>query len=82
MASGGFLFRLFKLDAAARAVHAAHGVDEKDQDAPEGDELEAPLGQRVVARGLATADRADLTAARSRPDRDLQNLLPVCLMTN
>ena len=44
--------------AAARAGHAAHGVEEDHGDVPQGHEVEAPDRQRVVARGRAPALRA------------------------
>ena len=46
------------LDAAARAGHAAHRVEEDHRDVPQGHEVEAPRRQRVVARGRAPAVRA------------------------
>ena len=60
--------------AAARAGHAAHGVEEDHGDVPQGHEVEAPDRLRVVARGPAPALRARRAGpgAGTYPDLDAQ----------
>jgi hypothetical protein len=48
--------------AAATAVHTSHGVQKEDEELPERNELEAPLGELIV-----TGSR--LMAARTYSDR-------------
>jgi len=43
----------------AVAVHAAHGVEEEDQESPQEDELKAPLTELVVTGRRLMAARAD-----------------------
>ena len=61
--------------AAARAGHAAHGVEEDHGDVPQGYEVEAPDRQRVVTRGPAPALRALCASPGAGPYPDL-NALP------
>ena len=60
--------------AAARAGHAAHGVEEDHGDVPQGHEVEAPDRLRVVARGRPPALRAPRVGpgAGTYPDLDAQ----------
>ena len=44
---------------AAVAIDTPHGVQEKDEESPQGDELKAPLGELVVARRRLMAARTD-----------------------
>jgi hypothetical protein len=48
---------------AAAAIDAPHGVEQKDQKSPEGNELESPLGELVVTRCRLMAAQTD----RRRP---------------
>ena len=57
--------------AAARAGHAAHGVEEDHGDVPQGHEVEAPDRLRVVARGPAPALRAPRAGPGAGPYPDL-----------
>ena len=41
---------LLHLDATASAMDTPHPVQKENQDSPEGDELEAPLGQTIGTR--------------------------------
>ena len=43
--------------ATVAALDAPHTVQEENQSSPEGDELEAPLGKLIVARGRLVAPR-------------------------
>ena len=60
------------LDAAARAVDAAHGVAEDDGDLPERHEVEAAWRQNVVAGRGAPALRAPGPGPDAGPDADLE----------
>jgi hypothetical protein len=57
--------------ATAAAVDAPHGVEQEDEESPQGNELKAPLRELVVAsRGLMAA-RADSGRALARSHGDL-----------
>jgi hypothetical protein len=57
---------------AARALHSLPGIDEEDGQAPQGDELEAPGGQRVVAGAGSLTPRAPRLAIGAAMQLDLQ----------
>jgi hypothetical protein len=59
----------------AATVDSAHGVQKEDGEPPQGDELEAPLGEFIVARRELMAARADRGGSLARPHRDLDTLL-------
>ena len=62
-------------DAAAAAIDAPHGVQQKDQKSPERNELETPLGELIVTgRGLMAA-RANRRRTLARTHGDLDALL-------
>ena len=63
--------------AAARAVDAAHRVEEDHGDVPQGHEVEAPDRLRVVARGPAPALRARRAGPGARPHPNLEGQLRV-----
>src|SRR6516162_8723663 len=46
-------------DATGPAVHPSHAVEQKHQEAPQGDEFELPLCQMVIAGGRLMAARAN-----------------------
>jgi len=54
--------------ATTAALDAPHAVQEENQDPPEGDELEAPLGKMIVTRRRLVARRADRRRSGPRPD--------------
>jgi hypothetical protein len=56
------------------AIDTAHRVKEKDQKAPERDELESPFGQLIVTGGGAMTARADCHRSLARVDGDLDAL--------
>jgi hypothetical protein len=61
--------------AAAAAIDTSHGVQQEDEESPKGDELEAPLGELIVAgRGLMAA-RALGGGTLARPHGDLNALV-------
>ena len=61
--------------AAATAIDASHGVQQEDKESPKGDELEAPLGELIVARRGLVAARADGGGTFARPHGDLNALV-------
>ncbi|BCR04006.1 hypothetical protein DESUT3_10750 [Desulfuromonas versatilis] len=61
------------LHAAARAIDPAHGIDEKDGDAPQRKELKTSGRHRVVAGGASPATRADRPAAVPGPNIDIKD---------
>jgi hypothetical protein len=61
--------------ATVAALDAPHTVQEENQSSPEGDELEAPLGKLIVARGRLVAPRADRHRSGPRPDVHFDALL-------
>jgi len=62
---------LFDEDSALRAIDPSHAIHQKDQIAPEGDELKPPRRARLVVagRGLMTP-RANGSGSFPRTDRD------------
>jgi len=67
----------FDHDSALLAIDPSHAIDQKDQIAPESDELKPPRRVRLVVagRGLMTP-RANGSGSFPRPDRD-EDSLPV-----
>jgi hypothetical protein len=59
-------------DTAGFAVDAAHAVEEKDQIAPDGNELELPIREVVVTGGWPVTARTDGWGTYSGADADLQ----------
>jgi hypothetical protein len=55
-------------DLAGFAVDPPHGIEEKDQETPHGDELKTTLGQMVVTGSRELTARADRLGARPGPD--------------
>ena len=66
----------FYLHAAALAVDPALGIDKKDRDAPERDELELSGFEGVIAGPAAAAARTDRTAVGTRSYLDDECRLP------
>jgi len=60
---------------AAAAVDAAHGVEEKDKESPQGDELETPLPELIVTGRRQMAARADCDGTLARSYGHLDALL-------
>ena len=61
--------------AAAAAIDTSHGVQQEDEESPNGDELETPLRELIVAgRGLM-APRADGGGTLARSHEDLYALV-------
>ena len=60
---------------AAAAIDAPHGVQQEDQKSPERDELEAPLGELIVAGRRLMAARTDRRRTLARPHGDLDALV-------
>jgi hypothetical protein len=58
--------------AAGSAVDAPHAIEEKNQVAPDWNELELPLGEMVVTGGRAVTARTDRSGTDSGPDADFQ----------
>ena len=67
--------RALDLHLAMETIHAAHGADEVDQNAPKGNDLKTPHGQRAVVRRMASATRTEQLAFPARLDRDGQSRL-------
>ncbi len=65
IAPGNFLHHH---DAAVSAMDAPHRVQKENQNSPEGNEFEAPLGKMVVTRRRLVATRADRRRALPRPN--------------
>ena len=61
--------------AAAAAIDAPHGVQQEDEESPQGNELEAPLGELVVAGRRLMAARADRGRTLARPHGDFDALV-------
>jgi hypothetical protein len=61
--------------AALAAVHPPPAVQQENQKAPKGDELEAPLGQMIVTRRRLVAPRTDCRRALSRTHVHFDGLL-------
>jgi hypothetical protein len=59
---------------AAAAVYAPHGVEEEDEEAPEGNELETPLGELIVTGCRPVAARAKCRRSLARAYGDLDAL--------
>lgn len=58
---------LFDDDAALTALDTAHTVQQEDQKTPEGNELEAPDSELIVARRRLVTPGADGLGAGTRP---------------
>jgi hypothetical protein len=65
IAPGNFLDH----DATVPAINASHAVEQENQKTPQGDELEAALGEMIVSRRRSVAPGAD--SCRSLPRSDL-----------
>jgi hypothetical protein len=50
---------------AAAALDAPHGIQQKDQQAPDRNELETPLGELIVSGGGLMAARTNCLGARA-----------------
>ena len=61
--------------AATTAIDAPHGVEQKDEKSPQGDELKAPFGKLIVAGRRLMAARADRRRALARPHGDFDALV-------
>jgi hypothetical protein len=59
-------------DATGFAVEAAHAVEDKTRYPPDRNELELPIREVVVNRGLPVTARTDRWGTRSGEDSDLQ----------
>ena len=57
------------------AIDAPHGVEQEDQKAPEGNELEAAFGQLVVSRGRLMAAGTDGPGPFTRAHGDFDALV-------
>jgi hypothetical protein len=53
-----------------RQGEAPHGVQEEDQEAPERDEFETPLGELIVTGGRLVATGTDRRGTFARADSD------------
>ena len=62
------------LDPATHALDPPHAVQQDDSEAPDRDELEAPLGQMVVTAGRCLAPRAASLRALPGFDIDLDGM--------
>jgi len=60
---------------AAGTIDTPHGVQQKDQKAPEGNELETALGELVVSRSRLLAAGADGPGSLARTDRDFDTFV-------
>ena len=60
----------FDDDCAAVAVDSAHGIQQEDQESPEGNELEAPSRKLIVVGRRLMAARADRDRALARSHGD------------
>ena len=60
---------------AAGTIDTAHGVQQEDQEAPEGNELESALGELVVSRGRFLAAGANGPGSFPGTDRDFDTLV-------
>src|SRR6202162_5741751 len=56
---------------ASATINAAHRVQQKDEETPERNKLEAPLGEMIVAGTRLVAARTNSGRARARTHRDL-----------
>jgi hypothetical protein len=61
--------------AATGAIDAPHGVEQEDQKAPEGNELEAAFGQLIVSRGRLMAAGTDGPGSFPCADGDFDALV-------
>ncbi len=61
--------------SAAMAIHAPHSVKEEDEKSPQRNELEAPLGELVIAGCWLMAAGTDRSGALARPYRNLDTFL-------
>src|SRR5438067_13023092 len=57
------------------AIDATHGIKQKNQKAPKGNELETALGELIVSRGRLVAARTDRRRTFARTHRDLNTLM-------
>jgi len=60
---------------AAAAIDTTHGVKQKNQESPERDELEPPLGELIVTGCRLVTPRADRRRTFTRTDSDLNALV-------
>jgi hypothetical protein len=58
-----------------RQSTAPHGVQQKNQKSPEGDELETPFGELIVSGGGLMTARTDRAGALARPHGDYNALV-------
>jgi hypothetical protein len=61
--------KLLDHDATIPAVNASHAVEQENQKTPQGDELEATLGEMIVSRRRSVAPGTD--GRRSLPRSDV-----------
>lgn len=61
-------------DSTPSAVHPPHPVEEEDANAPERNELEAPLSRMIIDPSPLPASAAERAAALPRPDADLERV--------
>ncbi|MFA5515054.1 MAG: hypothetical protein WDA20_02085 [Desulfuromonadales bacterium] len=59
-------------DAASRAIDTPHGIEEKDGDAPQRNELKAPDLQSVIAGARIAASRANRATSLARSNFDFK----------
>jgi hypothetical protein len=57
------------------AIDAPHGVKQKNQKSPEGDELETPFGELIVSGGGLMTARTDRPGTLARPHGDFNSLV-------
>src|SRR5579871_5019763 len=57
------------------AIDATHGIKQKNQKAPKGNELEATLGELIVSGGRLMAARTNRRRAFARTHRNLNTLM-------
>jgi hypothetical protein len=60
---------------AASASDAPHGVEQKNQKSPEGNELETALGEPIVSGGRLMAARTNRRRTPARTHGDLNTLV-------
>src|ERR1035438_5413789 len=59
----------------AAAIHAPHGIKQKNQKAPKRDELESPFGKVVITGGRLMAARTDRSRTFARTHGNLNTLM-------
>src|SRR5437764_12970004 len=57
------------------AIDATHGIKQKNQKTPKGNELETPLGKLIVSRGPLMAARTNRRRTFTWTHRDLNTLV-------